>query len=54
MENRLAEKYASSIFRDGLEGRKIRMDPVDIVMDESVPESKYPKTATVSRNVAIN
>ena len=26
----------------------------DIVIDESVPKSKYPKAATVSRNVPIN
>ena len=30
------------------------MDPVDIIIDESIPESKYPKPATVSRNVPIN
>ena len=54
MENRLAEKYTPSIFRDSLEGRTINMEPVDIVIDQSVPESKYPKTVTVSRKVTIN
>ena len=40
MENRLAEKYTPSVFRDSLEGRTIKMEPVNIVIDDSVPESK--------------
>ena len=53
MENRLAEKYTPSLFRDSLEGKTIKMDPVEIVIDESEPESKYPETGTVSRNIPI-
>ena len=30
------------------------MDPVDIIEDKSIPKTKYPKAATVSKNVPIN
>ena len=42
IENKLAYKNMPDVFRDSLEGRTISIDPVDIVIDESIPKSKYP------------
>ena len=38
IENKLAEKYMSDVFLDSLEGGTIRMDPVDIIIDDSIPK----------------
>ena len=41
IEIKLAEKYTPTAFRDRLEGPTIKMEPVDIIIDESIPKSKY-------------
>ena len=50
----LAAKYTSSLFKDSLEGCTIKTEPVCIISEQLIPESKYPKPATVSRNIPIN
>ena len=54
IENKLAAKYTPGVFKDSLEGLSIKMEPVYFIIDESIPESEYPKPETVSRNVPIN
>merc|ERR1711954_44529 len=54
IENRLLNAYTPDVFHDSLEGRTIKMKPVDIVLDDTIPQCNYPKPATVSRNVLIN
>merc|ERR1711954_90620 len=54
IEKKLVEEYTPQVFQDNLEGRTMHMDPVDIAIDKSIPECKYPKPALVSRNVPLN
>ena len=54
IENRLVNAYTPDVFQDSLEGRTIKMKPVDIILDDTIPPCNYPKPATVSRNVPIN
>ena len=54
IEHRLVNKYTPDVFQDSLEGRTINMEPVDIVIDDTIPKCNYPKPAAVSRNVPIN
>ena len=44
IENRLVDKCKPDVI---LEGSTINMDPMDIIIDESIPKSKYPKAAMV-------
>ena len=54
IERKLVAEYTPSVFQDSLEGRTMHMEPVDIVIDKSIPKCNYPKPALVSRNVPIN
>ena len=38
IENKLAEKYTPSVFKDSLEGRTIKIKPVYIIIDDSIPD----------------
>ena len=54
MENKLAQKHTPKVFKESLEGQTIKMEPVYIIIDDSIPKTKYKNPATVSRNVPFN
>ena len=54
IERKLVKDYTPSVFQYNLEGRKMHMRPVEIVIDKLIPECNYPKLALVSRNVPLN
>ena len=53
IKERLIKKYTPEVFEDNLEGKTVKIDPVNIVVDENLRQKHPPREPKVARDIPI-